>query len=181
LIISIGSAILSTQVSLLRYLDSDPLNRRYLDIKPQNTLVSIGKQCPAIQKHLLNNPSATYEPRLEPDLSPDPIITVKSQPLPNFNLDTTLANLDVKIIDYGSGENCNNAHSVPLLIYPKAIPVQGQLFEGEIQPVLLRAPEVILGHLWSTPVDIWCVGCMVGHRGASGSLADSKSASVAGI
>ena len=172
---------MSTQVSLLRFLDSDRLNRRHLDVKPQNTLVSIGHQCQAIREHLSNNPSATYEPRFEPDLSPDPIITVKSQPLPNFNLDSTLANLDVKLIDYGSGKNRNNAPSTFLLIYPKAIPIQRQLFAGEIQPVLLRAPEVILGHLWSTPVDIWCVGCMVGHCGASGSLTGSKSASVAGI
>jgi serine/threonine-protein kinase SRPK3 len=31
----------------------------------------------------------------------------------------------------------------------------------EAQPVLLRAPEVILGHTSSTPVDIWSVGCLV--------------------
>jgi hypothetical protein len=35
--------------------------------------------------------------------------------------------------------------------------------QGEAQPVLLRAPEVILGHPWSQPVDIWSVGCLVGH------------------
>lgn len=29
------------------------------------------------------------------------------------------------------------------------------------QPTLLRAPEVILGHPWSTPIDIWSVGCLV--------------------
>ncbi|GLB44360.1 putative protein kinase domain containing protein [Lyophyllum shimeji] len=26
---------------------------------------------------------------------------------------------------------------------------------------MLRAPEVILGHAWSTPIDIWSVGCIV--------------------
>jgi serine/threonine-protein kinase SRPK3 len=31
----------------------------------------------------------------------------------------------------------------------------------QAQPVLLRAPEVILGYPWSTPVDIWSVGCLV--------------------
>jgi len=29
------------------------------------------------------------------------------------------------------------------------------------QPVTLRAPEIVLGHAWSTPVDIWTLGCMV--------------------
>lgn len=28
-----------------------------------------------------------------------------------------------------------------------------------IQPLELRAPEVILGLPWSTPVDIWSLGC----------------------
>lgn len=28
-------------------------------------------------------------------------------------------------------------------------------------PDLLRAPEVILGHVWSTPIDIWSLGCLI--------------------
>jgi serine/threonine-protein kinase SRPK3 len=36
-----------------------------------------------------------------------------------------------------------------------------QNFEGVIQPVALRAPEVILGIRWDTPVDIWSAGCLV--------------------
>jgi serine/threonine-protein kinase SRPK3 len=31
----------------------------------------------------------------------------------------------------------------------------------EVQPLELRAPEVILGYPWSTPIDIWSVGCLV--------------------
>ena len=30
-----------------------------------------------------------------------------------------------------------------------------------IQPFALRAPEVILGYPWDTPVDIWSLGCLV--------------------
>jgi hypothetical protein len=30
-----------------------------------------------------------------------------------------------------------------------------------VQPVLLRAPEVTLGHGWSTPIDVWSMGCLV--------------------
>ena len=35
---------------------------------------------------LQDTPSATYEPRIEPDLSPEPIITVKSQPITHFGV-----------------------------------------------------------------------------------------------
>jgi len=33
-----------------------------------------------------------------------------------------------------------------------------------IQPRALRAPEVILGADWGTPVDIWNLGCLVRLR-----------------
>jgi serine/threonine-protein kinase SRPK3 len=116
----------------------------HTDVKPDNTMVSLANADAAIQAYLEQHPSATYEPRNEPDLSPDPIITVKSQPLPNFGLDPTLSNLDVRVIDYG-----------------QAASVADGLLTGEAQPVLLRAPEITLGHPWSTPVDIWSVGCLV--------------------
>ncbi|KAG1802607.1 hypothetical protein EV424DRAFT_1304710, partial [Suillus variegatus] len=41
-----------------------------------------------------------------------------------------------------------------------ATPIKKYLLE-KVQPTLLRAPEVILGHAWSTPIDIWSVGCLV--------------------
>lgn len=30
-----------------------------------------------------------------------------------------------------------------------------------VTPPLLRPPELLLGHPWSTPIDVWAVGCMV--------------------
>jgi len=45
----------------------------------------------------------------------------------------------------------------------EAIPIEKIVPEREYQPVLLRAPEVILGHAWSTPADIWSVGCLVSY------------------
>lgn len=54
--------------------------------------------------YLDKNPAAIYEPKIEPALSPDPIITVKSQPLPNFGLDPSLDNLVIKMADYGESE-----------------------------------------------------------------------------
>ncbi|KAF8478755.1 kinase-like domain-containing protein [Gautieria morchelliformis] len=113
----------------------------HTDVKPDNTLVLIGNQDAAISQFLQENPSTNYEPRIEPDLSPDPIITVRSQPLPNFGLKEDASNLDVCLIDLGS-----------------ATPAKQNLEQA--QPVLLRAPELILGHPWSTPIDIWSVGCL---------------------
>ena len=55
----------------------------------------------AIHTYLEKYPSATYEPRMELDLSPDPMITVKTQPLPNFQLDPNLIDIEIRLIDYG--------------------------------------------------------------------------------
>lgn len=41
------------------------------------------------------------------------------------------------------------------------VPIDKHLWGEAVQPVMLRAPEVILGHPWSTPIDIWTVGCLV--------------------
>ncbi|KAG5647385.1 hypothetical protein DXG03_000455 [Asterophora parasitica] len=54
-----------------------------------------------ITDHLNKKPATTYNPRIEPDLFTDPIITVRSQPLPDFGVDTTLDDIIVKLADYG--------------------------------------------------------------------------------
>jgi len=74
-----------------------------LDVKPQNIMVSTNVSDATIAGYLDKNPAVLYEPRIEPDLSADPIITVKSQPLPDFGLDPTLIGLVVKLADYGEG------------------------------------------------------------------------------
>ena len=52
-----------------------------------------------------NTPSSTYETRFEPDLSPDPIITVKSEPLGELCAEQdALSNPDICLVDYGEGE-----------------------------------------------------------------------------
>ncbi|PVF94727.1 hypothetical protein CPB86DRAFT_817786 [Serendipita vermifera] len=65
-------------------------------------------------------------------------------PLPDFGLGPSLDDLQIQLGDYG------NVFSV------------GEDDPDQIvQPDLLRAPEVILGHGWSTPIDIWAVGCLL--------------------
>ncbi|KAG1814958.1 kinase-like domain-containing protein [Suillus variegatus] len=115
----------------------------HTDVKPDNVLVCVDCEDEAITRLLEETPSATYEPRFEPTLSPEPIITVKSQPLPNFGLQEDPSNLKVCLIDYG-----------------QATPAKERRVELA-QPLLLRAPEVTLGHGWSTPIDVWSVGCLV--------------------
>lgn len=114
----------------------------HTDVKPDNVLVCVDYKDEAITRLLEEAPSATYEPRFEPTLSPEPIITVKSQPLPNFGLREDASNLKVCLIDYG-----------------QATPAKEDRVELA-QPVLLRAPEVTLGHGWSTPIDVWSMGCL---------------------
>jgi len=73
-------------------------------VKPQNIMVSMKVSDAVIADYLTQNPSTNYAARIEPDLSPDPIITVRSQPLPDFGVDPSLNDLIVKLADYGEGE-----------------------------------------------------------------------------
>ncbi|KAG1790374.1 kinase-like domain-containing protein [Suillus variegatus] len=115
----------------------------HTDVKPDNTLICVDHVDEVLTRLLQEIPSASYAPRLEPDLSPHPITTVKSQPLSDFGLREDASNLNICLVDYGH-----------------ATPIREHLLE-KVQPILLRAPEVILGHAWSTPIDIWSVGCLV--------------------
>ena len=73
------------------------------DIKPDNIMASLDHADALIERHLQLSPAGIYEPRIEPGLSPDPIITVKTQCLPNFGLNPDLSNLNVRLIDFGHG------------------------------------------------------------------------------
>lgn len=140
--VAVTKRIIKQTLLALDYLHSQ-CNLVHTDLKPDNTLIYIDHEDAAVTRFLEETPSATYEPRIEPDLSPSPIITVKSQPLPNFGLREDASNLNICLIDYGH-----------------ATPAQEHILK-QVQPTLLRAPEVILGHPWSTPVDIWSLGCLV--------------------
>ncbi|KAG8832842.1 hypothetical protein FRC17_000546 [Serendipita sp. 399] len=73
----------------------------HTDLKPTNILVSFGNRDEEISKYLQEFPSETYKPIVNLEVSPDPIVTVKSQPLPNFGLDPSLSNLSIKLGDFG--------------------------------------------------------------------------------
>ncbi|KAG9010783.1 hypothetical protein FRB94_009864 [Tulasnella sp. JGI-2019a] len=116
----------------------------HTDLKPDNLMVDLGHQEMAIRKLLDDNPSRTYPPRIAPYISSDPILTIVSQPLPNLGLRADYNNLKIKLSDFGES-TWKDKHRM------------GQ----DISPVGLRAPEVVLGLPWSTPVDIWALGCLV--------------------
>jgi serine/threonine-protein kinase SRPK3 len=102
-----------------------------------------------ITAFLARYPSTTYPPRTETRLSSDPIVTVKSESLPSIGLKADLSNLWVKLGDFSSAqliEHTETGYMVPAGDF--------------VQPHKLRAPEVILGHPWAYPVDVWTIGCM---------------------
>ena len=63
-----------------------------------------------IARYLEENPSKTYPPRFHSSISDGPIVTVKSQPLPNFGLDASFENLEIYLGDFGSGQS-SRSHS----------------------------------------------------------------------
>jgi len=116
-----------------------------------------------LKAFLQEHPSESYEPHIEPSVSPDPIITVKSQPLPNFGLRDDLSNIRIKLIDFGVGKLVANVLGSADRGGWIARTKEKCLVGLEAVPFALRAPEIILGHPWFTPVDIWSIGCLVGY------------------
>ncbi|KAI9058589.1 kinase-like protein [Trametes sanguinea] len=128
---------LHTQVSIV-----------HCDVKLANFFVQIDADDAVISKYLQEHPSESYPTRYHSGLWDGPIITVKSQPLPNFGLDPSLSNLNVVIGDFGGG-------TIKAFLLEDWDPKADQA-----TPLILRAPEQILEGAWSTPVDIWMIGCM---------------------
>ncbi|KIM91302.1 hypothetical protein PILCRDRAFT_520 [Piloderma croceum F 1598] len=108
----------------------------HTDIKADNVLASLPDPIvPQIDKYVEDHQSATYD-NLKPSCQ-----IIKSHPLTNFNLD--LRHLRVRLIDYDEASPIDKHH------------------DDQCQAAIVRAPEVTLGYTWSTPVDIWSVGCLV--------------------
>jgi serine/threonine-protein kinase SRPK3 len=83
------------------------------DLKADNISLCLGEADVAVTGYLAQHPSESYEPRIDPRVSSDPILTVKSQPLPSFSIDPTLSDIKVQLIDYGHGKNA--WHGTPTL------------------------------------------------------------------
>lgn len=115
------------------------LRKDHIDIQPRNIMVQI-PDLSTIDDYLKNttpDPMA-YDPGSDPS-------AIVSQPLRDFYIreSTDLMTLNVALCDWGS-----------------ASWIDSHLTEV-IQPVLLRAPEVIIGAPWGPPVDIWNLGAVL--------------------
>lgn len=135
----------------------------HTDVKSNNILVKLPKiSSQQIDHYLRVNATATsnHIPVRPPKISslrldnqrvitsespqPFPFAFTKSQPLPNFGLSASLHNISVCLINYGEATLARKSKCAQ-----------------EYQPPFIRAPEVILGYHWGTPIDIWSVGCLL--------------------
>ncbi|RDL36461.1 uncharacterized protein BP5553_05813 [Venustampulla echinocandica] len=110
----------------------------HTDIKPDNIMVQI-RDMSIIDHYLAENP-------VEPMLLNDPAIlpcSIASQDLGSYHLTGDASDLDICLGDWGAA-SWSHQHLTPL-----------------IQPVLLRAPEVVIFAPWGPPVDIWNMGAAV--------------------
>jgi serine/threonine-protein kinase SRPK3 len=110
-----------------------------IDIQPRNIMVQI-PDLSTINDYLKNTTPdpTTYDPSSDSS-------AIISQPLSEFYIreSTDLMTLNVTLCDWGSASWIDN-HLTEV-----------------IQPVLLRAPEVIIGAPWGPPVDIWNLGAVL--------------------
>jgi serine/threonine-protein kinase SRPK3 len=115
------------------------------DVQPSNILLGVG------EKELLNPEDTSMKTKdtISKDKSHS---VVDSKPIEKV-VDRN-QRIAIKLADFGVGISSN---------FPVKIPAMrtDHNFEGVIQPIGLRAPEVILGIRWDTPVDIWSAGCLV--------------------
>ncbi|QRV78159.1 Serine/threonine-protein kinase [Ceratobasidium sp. AG-Ba] len=112
----------------------------HTDVKFNNLLLLLDDPPSAVAQTIVASPSKAY--RGVPSLGPSPYI-IESQPIisPLDSLD--LDRVTIKIADLGEAQ-WSHIH-----------------FKDKVQPLALRAPEVILGHPWDTGVDIWSLGCLI--------------------
>ncbi|KAL1939544.1 hypothetical protein VTO73DRAFT_9855 [Trametes versicolor] len=116
----------------------------HADFKLDNILVKLHASTEDIDRFLREYPAQTYPPipEADPSSDSDTVLTVQSQPLPNLGLDPSLSNLDVCVSDYGNTVRADNINAdTPIFTANQVV-----------------APEQILGHPWSYPVDVWALG-----------------------
>ncbi|KZS94824.1 kinase-like protein [Sistotremastrum niveocremeum HHB9708] len=109
----------------------------HTDIKPDNML-TIPQDLDSFVEHSLTTEPPSSRPVI--DSLGRKIQQHTSQPL-KYSPSSPSSSIQIKLIDFG--------HSCPSEPHST----------HTVQPLELRAPEVILGLPWSTPVDIWSLGC----------------------
>ncbi|KAL6303510.1 kinase-like domain-containing protein [Sparassis latifolia] len=120
------------------------------DLKMSNVLITFNDLDTRDLAELLVKfrPLETYLVRRMDDVH---VQTIKSQPLPQPGFaDVHPAHYHFKITDYRSAQWLDRARPTHVL-----------------EPVDLRAPEMILGLPWDEKVDIWTIGCMVCYNALS--------------
>ncbi|KAH9848006.1 kinase-like protein [Lenzites betulinus] len=114
----------------------------HADFRLDNILLKLHASTEHIDRFLRKYPAQTYPPIPEADPSSDTVLTVRSQPLPNLGLDPSLSNLEVCVSDYGNTVRADKINAdTPVFTADQVV-----------------APEQLLGHPWSYPVDVWALG-----------------------
>lgn len=137
-----------------------------LDFKLHNILVKLHASTEDIDRFLTKYPAQTYPPPPDASASSDTVLTVQSQPLPNLGLDPSLSNLDICVSDYGNGTFTLPVPSSdrPRLTFCPLLAVRADSINAKTSiftaPQVI-APEQLLGHPWSYPVDVWAFGVNV--------------------
>ncbi|KAI0633925.1 kinase-like domain-containing protein [Trametes polyzona] len=115
------------------------------DVRWDNVLTKVDARVDDVDRLLCLRPSETYPPFYNKMLSPDPIVTIRSQPLPAPQLDPHhLDGLEVCLTDYTGSCPVNETGSASIHTRED-----------------LKAPEMLLGHPWGPAADIWALGCLV--------------------
>ncbi|KAF9472717.1 kinase-like protein [Pholiota conissans] len=139
------AAIKSIARQLLLALDFLHRDRKivHTDLKPENLLLSLPDAEQVIQRYLAE--VSTLESSTSAGaMSGSSIPVVLSHPLIPFGPgDTVSANFEIQLADFGTAAMVDGQHA------------------DTIQPVALRAPEVIIGTGWGTSVDIWSLGWLL--------------------
>ncbi|KAH9921499.1 kinase-like domain-containing protein [Epithele typhae] len=114
------------------------------DVKADNISVPLfATSIPDLKRYLEEVPAESLPPRIFPEHSPDPITCVKSQPYPPIGNDHDVHRIFLKLGDFSS-----------------AIRASTNTTGLRAMPRMLRAPEIILGHRWGQPIDVWALGCL---------------------
>jgi len=117
----------------------------HTDVNSRNIMLRLPDPIDShIEKYIESNEVVIRGPFLEHETLPLPIAFCATQPLPYFEMGGSLDDLSICLADYG-----------------EATPIEKPNMDIMFQVDVLRAPEVILRHPWSSSLDIWGVGCLV--------------------